>query len=74
MRKTPIKERVRRTARRATKTTNKKVTEQSLRCKQWLIEQTLVKGRPQPMEEDLDSDQSEEYGIKLELDDETVSV
>lgn len=73
MKKTPVKERVRRTTRRATKSTIKKATEQSLRCKQWLMEQKLVKGRQQPMEEDLDSDQSEEYGIKLELDDETVS-
>lgn len=73
-RKTPAKTPIRRTTRRATKPKILKSNDQSLRCKNWLLEQKLVKDRPEPMEEDIESDDSEEYGIKLELDDENVSL
>lgn len=44
------------------------------RCKQWLLEQTTIKNKTQPIEDSLDSDESDEFvRIKLEPEDDGVS-
>lgn len=44
------------------------------RCKQWLLEQKTIKNKAEPMEDSLDSDESDEFvRIKLEPEDDGVS-
>lgn len=65
--KTPLKKTI------LKKTTAKVDSEKSLWCKQWLIEQKAQKVNTIPLQDELESDDSDELeGIKLE--DESVSV
>ena len=65
--KTPAKKTI------SKKATSKVDSEKLLRCKQWLIEQKAEKVKALPLQEDLESDDSDELdGIKLE--DESVSM